>query len=264
MAWWGKVVGGAFGALLGGPLGAALGAALGHQFDKGLASDFDALPGAGRGDRERIQTAFFTATFATMGHVAKADGRVTEAEIRHAKEVMSRLGLPEAARELAIDLFNQGKLPGYDLSAALTQLKRECGHRRNLLRLFLEIQIAGAFADRQLHGAEVGILRQIAGTLGFDAELESLLALHQAGGSFGDDTAAIPNGRRLDNAYAVLGLTEDAEDAEVKRAYKRLMAQHHPDKLVSQGLPEEMMQAATEKTQEIKAAYDTVRAARGI
>lgn len=259
MAWWGKVVGGAFGALIGGPLGAVLGAALGHQFDKGLAQDFDGAARLGQGEQERVQTAFFTATFAIMGHVAKADGRVSEAEIRHAREVMARLGLPEPARQLAMDLFNQGKLPGFDLVAALAQLRRECGHKRNLLRLFLEIQIAGAFADRELHGAEVDILRTLAAGLGLAPELEHLLRLHQAGGAFREE---VPPARRLEEAYAVLGVAEDAPEAEIKRAYKRLMSQHHPDKLVAQGLPEEMMKAATEKTVEIRAAYDAVRAAR--
>ena len=94
MSWWGKVIGGAFGFMLGGPLGALFGAALGHNFDVGLARsrqsyetevEFDA--------RERTQTAFFTATFAVLGHVAKADGRVTPDEIRAASAVMDRLGL---------------------------------------------------------------------------------------------------------------------------------------------------------------------------
>lgn len=268
MGWWGKVLGGAFGALVGGPLGAVLGAALGHSFDQGRAQNFDAAPVLGRGEQERVQAAFFTATFALMGHLAKADGRVSEAEIRHAREVMERLGLPEAARQLAIDLFNQGKQPGFDHDAALAQLKRECGHRRNLLRLFLEIQIAGALADRELHGAELGILQRLADTLGLSAELEHLLTLHRVGAEFGGPGAGeIPPpspARKLADAYALLGLPESASDEEVKRAYKRLMAQHHPDKLVAQGLPEEMMKAATEKTVEIKAAYDTVRAARGL
>lgn len=264
MAWWGKVLGGAFGALIGGPLGAVLGAALGHSFDQGRATDFDGEAGLARGEKERVQTAFFTATFAVMGHLAKADGRVSEAEIRHAREVMERLGLPEPARRLAMDLFNQGKLPGFELDTALDQLKRECGHRKNLLRLFLEIQIAGAFADRELHGAEVSILRRLAGRLGLLPELEHLLAMHRVGAECFEGEAAVAPERRLAGAYAVLGLAGGASDEEVKRAYKRLMAQHHPDKLVAQGLPEEMMKAATEKTIEVKAAYDTVRAARGL
>lgn len=262
MSWWGKLLGGAFGALLGGPLGALLGAALGHQFDRGLdgqgVSDASLAPG----EQERVQSAFFTATFTIMGHVAKADGRVSEAEIAHAREVMQRLGLPDQARQLAIALFNQGKQPGFDFGLVLEQLRRECGHRRNLLRLFLEIQIAAALADTELHGAEIGILKQLAAGLGFESELEHLLALHRGQFEFGP-RASIKPADALAEAYRVLDIPASASDDEVKRAYKRLMSQHHPDKLVAQGLPEEMMKAATEKTVEIKAAYETVRAARG-
>ena len=68
----------------------------------------------------------------------------------------------------------------------------------------------------------------------------------------------------LHDAYAVLGVEKDASDAEVKRAYRRLRSQHHPDKLVSKGLPEEMMKVATQKTYEIRQAYERVREARGL
>jgi len=61
----------------------------------------------------------------------------------------------------------------------------------------------------------------------------------------------------------VLGVTAQADDDEIKKAYRRLMNQHHPDKLVSKGLPEEMIRLATQKTQEIKAAYERIRQARG-
>ena len=61
----------------------------------------------------------------------------------------------------------------------------------------------------------------------------------------------------------MLNVQPDAGEAEVKRAYRRLMSQHHPDKLVSKGLPEEMVKVATRKTQEIKAAYEKIREARG-
>jgi len=76
MSWWGKALGGAFGFMLGGPLGALLGIAFGHNFDKGLGSVLGD-ESLGRGDQERVQAAFFTATFSVMGHIAKADGKVT-------------------------------------------------------------------------------------------------------------------------------------------------------------------------------------------
>lgn len=67
----------------------------------------------------------------------------------------------------------------------------------------------------------------------------------------------------LQNAYGVLGIDKTASPQEIKKAYRRLMNQHHPDKLASRGLPPDMMTLAKEKTQQIRAAYDLIREARG-
>ena len=268
MAWWGKLLGGAFGYMLGGPLGALLGMALGHRLDKGVDSFEGEAAGWTPGEQERIQAAFFTATFSVMGHLAKADGRVAPDEIRMAEEVMRRMQLTPEMREAAKELFREGKSPGFDLDAVLAQLRRECGRRRNLLRMFLEIQVQAAYADGRLHEAEARLLQQVAARLGISprelAHIEALVraARHFAGAGAAGGEAQAPSRDRLEEAYAILGVSPQASDAEVKKAYRRLMNQHHPDKLVARGLPEEMVKMATEKTQEIKAAYDTIRRAR--
>ncbi|WJW75839.1 co-chaperone DjlA [Thiohalobacter sp. IOR34] len=262
MNWWGKLVGGAFGYLLGGPLGALLGAALGHRFDQGLSG----LEAAGPGDQERVQTAFFTASFAVMGHIAKADGRVSSDEVAMAEQIMRRMNLSAEMRRTAIRLFNEGKAADFPLDEVLEQFRRECHRRRNLLRMFLEIQLHAAYADGRLEAREAELLAHICQRLGISQlefrQIEALVrAAHEfAGGA--RQPAGPPPADRLQQAYAVLGVSPGASDAEVKKAYRRLMNQHHPDKLVAKGLPEEMIELATEKTQEIKAAYDTVRAAR--
>ena len=268
MSWWGKLLGGTFGYMLGGPLGALLGAALGHQFDRGLQySQFADAFGAS-GNRERIQTAFFTSLFSVMGHVAKADGRVSEDEIAMARSVMQQMALTEQQVAVAIDLFNQGKQADFDLDKVLEQFRQECHRRRTLLQMFLEILIHAAYADGMMHPKEQSLLLQISARLGFSAqEFQQLDAIvrgqrtfHGAGGGY---EAAAAGKDVLQEAYAVLGVTEQASDTEIKKAYRRLMNQHHPDKLVAKGLPEEMIKIATEKTQEIKAAYDVIRKARG-
>ncbi len=271
MNWWGKLVGGAFGFILGGPLGALLGVALGHNFDKGLKQ----LPHDQRfetGDRERVQTAFFTATFAVMGRVAKADGHVSTEEIRMAEAVMREMSLDAAMRRTAIELFNQGKAPAFDLDAVLDQFRRECHGRRTLLGMFIEIQLQAAYADGRLDQAEDRLLRQICARLGIsDLEYRRLERMVRAEHGFAggrersERGGAGPSTGRptLKQAYAVLGVAADASDAEVKRAYRRLLSQHHPDKLVSKGLPEEMMKVAAQKTHEIRQAYERIREARG-
>lgn len=265
MSWWGKLLGGTFGYLLAGPLGALIGAALGHNFDKGLRSRLQdqAAPGA----RERVQTAFFTALFSVMGHIAKADGRVSEDEIALARGVMERMNLDQDMRKAAIHLFNQGKQPDFPLRDVLAQFRAECHRRRNLMQMFVEILLHAAYVDGALHAGEKAVLAQVRVQLGFSvAEFEHIEALvrnarHFGGGGFGAEPPPTPR-TALKEAYEILGVAENAGDADVKKAYRRLMNQHHPDKLVAKGLPEEMIRLATEKTQEIKNAYELVRKSR--
>ncbi|VAX09248.1 DnaJ-like protein DjlA [hydrothermal vent metagenome] len=269
MSWWGKVVGGAFGFMLGGPLGAVLGAALGHQFDKGLnLADVHGGMGnafAGVGNRERVQTAFFTALFSVMGHVAKADGRVSADEIAMAKQIMQQMALDESQRKLAIDLFNQGKQDDFDLDGVIQQFRQEAHRRSTILQMYMEILVHAAYADSVLDPAEQRLLERISEMLGFSqTAYQQLHARVQAQRQFhaGGQTAS-PEAQ-LKDAYEALGVSESASDTEVKKAYRRLMSQHHPDKLVSKGLPEEMIKLANEKTHEIKAAYETIKKMRKV
>ncbi len=272
MSWWGKLIGGTFGWMLGGPLGALLGTALGHSFDRGIEANRQG--GDGLGHHERIQTVFFTATFSVMGHLAKADGRVSEHEIAFARAVMDRMSLTDDKRRLAIELFNQGKAPGFPLDEALEQFRRECGRRFNLVRMFLEIQVQAALADGHLDEAEQRLLLHVFERLGVSRrDFEMMVAMLYAARNFAGGAGAgagrggyqpPPSRDLLVEAYKMLGVSAEAGDAEVKRAYRRMMNQHHPDKLVSKGLPEEMVRLATEKTQEIKAAYEQIKQSRGM
>lgn len=269
MNWWGKVLGGALGFMLGGPLGAILGVALGHNFDKGLKGidldSGDAEP-LSPGDRERVQTAFFTATFSVMGHVAKADGRVSSEEIRMAEEVMSQMDLSADMRQTAIRLFNEGKSADFPLREVVEQFRQECHRRTTLIQMFLEILLQAGYADGKLDQDEDRLLREVCGYLGVsELEYHRLRRMVEAewgigGGASGGSSSA----PRVEDAYAVLGVTKESSDAEVKKAYRRLLSQHHPDKLVSKGLPEEMMKVAAQKTHEIKQAYESIREQRGI
>ncbi len=268
MAWWGKILGGTFGFMLGGPLGAMLGAAFGHQFDQGLGGlSIEADEGFAPADNERIQSAFFTATFSVMGHLAKADGQVSPEEIAMARRVMGQMALSPELQRAAISLFNAGKQPHFDLDAVLEQFRRECHRRRNLLRMFIEIQFHAVYADGEVHPAEQQLLQHICTVLGFSRlEFAAMQARARAEREFAGAHRAQTHATTRDElaqAYGVLGLTAQADDDEIKKAYRRLMNQHHPDKLVSKGLPEEMIRLATQKTQEIKAAYERIRQARG-
>jgi DnaJ like chaperone protein len=271
MGWWGKIIGGAFGFLVGGPLGGLLGVALGHGFDKGLeqvSSSTSHWPPFTA--QEQTQTAFFTATFSVMGHLAKSDGRVTRDELGVATDLMRQMHLSPEQIRVAQRLFNEGKAPDFPLDAVLEQFRRTCHSSRNLMRLFIEVQLYAALADGAMHPHERRLLVYVCRRLNvahrefldLEAMIAAELRFRRAGGAREETLEGEPND--LTDAYALLNVSPDVSDAELKRAFRRLMSQHHPDKLVASGLPEEMMKLATEKTQEIKLAYDRIKKARGL
>ncbi|MBL4711478.1 MAG: co-chaperone DjlA [Gammaproteobacteria bacterium] len=250
MAWWGTFIGGTLGFVFGGPLGALVGAALGGNFDRGISMG-DRID---MGSQERVQAAFFTTTFSVMGHIAKADGHVSAHEISAAKNIMAQMQLSEAQRKAAIKFFDQGKADDFPLEDVLHQFKKECHRRRNLIQMFVEIQISTAMADGKVDDSEKHILYTIGNILGFSGEqIDHLFSIANGAQASASDSLT------LDQAYEILGISKDSSEAEMKKAYRRLMSQHHPDKLVAKGLPDEMIALATEKTQEIRKAYDTIK-----
>lgn len=249
-----------------GPIGLLLGVFIGHQFDKGLAEQRKRYRRSA--NPEAARRAFFETTFSVMGHVAKADGRVSEDEIRHARAIMYGMKLgPELTRE-AMGLFTDGKREDFPLENTLERFRSETGGDHDLFRTFLLIQIQAAMADGVMGVGERGLLWRICQVLGVSrvelAQLEAMVHAQKIfGAGGGPGGAASQPGRSLDEAYKVLGVDPGVPDAEVKKAYRRLMSQHHPDKLLARGLPESMRGEAEVRTREIRAAYDEVKKARG-
>ena len=258
----GKVVAGLVGLIYGGPVGLLLGVIVGHMIDQARARS--RLGGFTRGTAD-IQASFFTTTFSAMGYVCKADGRVSEAEIEATRRVMDRLSLSKEKRREAIECFNRGKRADFDVERVVGDFRRVCRGRLDLFQMFMEIQLQAAFADGEITSAERRALMQIARAMGLsDVDFARLEALLRGGFHHSAGAGTVTREDRLSKAYQVLGLNNQASDSDVKRAYRRLISQHHPDKLVSKGLPEEMMKMAEEKSREITSAYDVIKEARGI
>lgn len=252
------VIGAVLGFLIGRFPGLLIGAAAGYFIGRSLRQSL-------LGGLQVVQSQWIDSTFSVMGAIAKADSVVTRDEIRVAEEIFNRLHLAGEQREAAKAAFNRGKAPDFDLDAAVDSFARIGRGRGPLLQLFLQIQCMAVAADGNVHPAEHEMLVRVAGRLGLTerdvAQLEALLRSASAGrGTAGGP----PPQKRLDDAYAALGLTPAATEAEIKRAYRRLMSQNHPDKLAARGLPENMREIAEERSREINTAYDFIKAARQI
>jgi DnaJ like chaperone protein len=262
MIWQGKALGALIGVLTAGPVGALFGTFIGHLFDA-QAETTPRRAGADAG-APSVQEAYFRATFQVMGHLAKADGRVSESEIRAARAIMSELRLGEREVQLAIELFTDGKAADFPLEETLRTLHRLCGDRSDLRRMFVQIQLQAALWGDSLDGAGRKVLKRICNALDLSAyelvQMEALLRMQRARG--GAERA--PAADRVAEAHDVLGVPRTASDKEVVKAYRRLMNQNHPDKLHAKGLPESMMRMAEEKTRQIRAAYELIRGARGM
>ena len=253
--WWGKIIGGVIGLLRGGLSGAFIGILLGHLVDRFLAG----IVGV-----KATQTSFFEALFATLGHLSKADGRVTETEIRMVESLMSQMQITGEDRQRAIRLFNLGKQPGFELEAALRSFAHHSVVRQDLRMMFMEILVEAAFSSGALSQAEQDVLLRVARQLRIPGHLfAAMLQARGAPGPGGDARRPARQEDSIDQAYAKLGLQSSASDGEVKKAYRRLVSQYHPDKLVSHGLPEEMMEMAKVRVREVNRAYDQIKQARG-
>ncbi|MGC0905794.1 co-chaperone DjlA [Pantoea agglomerans] len=267
MRYWGKVVGLAVGLLSGaGFWGIVIGLIIGHMIDKVRGAQGKAY----FSNNQTRQTLFFSTTFQVMGHLTKSKGRVTEADIQIASLLMERMQLHGDSRTSAQRAFREGKQADYPLRSKLRELRSACFGRFDLIRMFLEIQIQAAFADGSLHPNERQVLYVIAEELGISrGQFDQFLRMMEGGQQFGGGQRSsggfqqAQRGPTLEDACSVLGVKSSDDATTIKRAYRKLMSEHHPDKLVAKGLPPEMMEMAKQKAQEIQAAYDLIRKEKG-
>jgi DnaJ like chaperone protein len=258
LIFYGKLIGGLLGLLVGGVIGLVLGLLVGHAFDRGLARTFSF---ASPENIQRIKTSFFETTFLLSGYLAKADGRVSQAEIDHTEQVFTQMGLSGEQRRRAIELFRQGSAPEFQLEQAVAAFLETCGPQRQLQQTLLVFLISLAMADHTMEPAEHSALVRIAGLLGLSGgELEQLVRMATAQEHFhGQGGYTAQPGTSIGDAYAALGVSGEVTDKELKRAYRKLMSENHPDKLMAKGVPEDMIKLATERSQEIQAAYEMIK-----
>lgn len=248
MSWFGKIMGGSVGFMLGGPLGAVLGATLGHAFIDDKARSGYALSGRMTGQEQR-QTVFFTATFAMLGKMAKADGQVCQNEIDAVRSFMrDKMRLDAATQQFAIGVFNQAKNDNTPYQDYARQFAQVFQNEAQLRMMLYEMLFSVALADGVLHPAEEQMLREAPGLLGLPGNVF--------------DTVRRQHVSDISHHYATLGLANGADSAEVKKAYRKLVSEYHPDKIIAKGLPEDFTKFAEGKFREINEAYEAITKAK--
>lgn len=255
---YGKIVAGLIGLVTGGVVGLMIGLVIGHFFDRGL-NNIASL--ASPGNLQRIQQRFLQSSFSLLGYLAKADGRVSEEEVAHTESIFAQFNFNAEQRKMAITWFGQGAKKEFNLQAEVTAFMQDCGGVPQLRHTLMMFLLSLALADQELHSAEQEALTRIASLMNIPkAELERLIRMAQAQHQFhGGGSGSSSGVGSLDDAYTALGVEASDSDADIKKAYRKLMSANHPDKLIAQGVPEHMIKLATEKSQEIQGAYELIK-----
>ena len=259
MSIWGKVIGGVAGFTMGGPLGAIMGTVAGHAYDKMKEGDTPQVE-----NKDTLQVAFTTAIIVLSAKMAKADGKVTREEVDAFKQMFN---IPAAEMENVGRLFNEAKQDAKGFEPYAEQISMLFAHQPAVLEKLMGGLFHIARADGVVHPDEIIFLRKTALIFGFtEPQFDRLKAIHMgATGGQGGREGRGGGGTTTDtDPYQVLGINRKTTDAEVKKAYRKLIRENHPDTLIAQGMPQEFIDVANEKMAAINAAYDLVEKERGL
>jgi DnaJ like chaperone protein len=249
MGWIGKIVGGTIGLFLGGPLGAIAGAALGHGLDVvrdnylGPAIEYTS-------PQHKAQFTFFVATFSMLAKLVKADGEVTNQEMQTIERFMNQeLRLDPQSKQVAKQIFGTALHSDESFESLAMQFYQQFRDRPQLLELLLDILVRVAAADGHYSSREEDLIIEAVRIFGFTHQQYQIIKQRYV--------------KKSDHAYAVLGCSQTDSNETIKKKYKELVFEYHPDTIASKGLPEEFTRYATEKFREIRSAYETIRDERG-
>lgn len=241
-----------------GLFGAFLGYLIGSSVDRARQYGLGGINPLGNDHRKAV---FLETAFVLMGKLAKADGHISKDEIAHVEQFIQKMGMSTEHRQQAIAQFKRGSVANFDINETLNEFMATCGNTSNLKQVLLMYLTVMALADGQLDPAEHALIEKIALRLGYSAaEFQQMLDMLLNQSHFSQGNTSSPSA--LEDAYKALGVKKDSTDQEIKRAYRKLMSQYHPDKLIGQGLPEDMIAVATEQAKDIQVAYDLIKKQR--
>lgn len=250
MGWLGKIVGGTIGFALGGPLGAILGAVFGHRFDTGV-EHYYTDERSRLSYNEQSQLTFFVATFSMLAKLAKADGHVSKEEIHSIENFMVRdLRLDPEGRRIATKILHTAIDSPATFQDFATQFYNQFVHQPQLLELMMDVLLRVSVADGILSESEETLILSAARIFNFGEQKYAELRSRYA--------------KDFGKYYAILGSNRSDSDEHIKKQYRKLVKQYHPDKIAAKGLPEEFTKFAHDKFREIQSAYDAIKRERGI
>ncbi|KAA3614940.1 MAG: hypothetical protein D8M58_10830 [Calditrichaeota bacterium] len=256
MGFWGKAIGASLGFAVGGPLGAVLGGVLGHSYDSqnGYSRQYFEREDHTWPEVEQEfdkQYLFYVSLASLSAKMAKADGVITSDEIRafdHFLRFDLRLDVDER-KKIAL-IFNEAKNSPEEATAIASQFKALIGYQREVLHMMIQLLFRIAMADGHMHPDEQRFIDQMASIFQLSqVEYQQIRALYI---------------KETGRAYQILGVTQNDSDDVIKKAYRKLVREYHPDKMQAKGVPEDFIKVANEKMAEINKAYDDICKERGI
>jgi len=262
--YWGKIIGTLAGLATLKPWFAVLGLFLGHQFDRGFIDRYRNFERQGA-DIGRVSDDFVRTLFQTLGHLAKADGRVSEEEIRAARMVMHRLGLSPACVRRAIAWFDDGKRPCFMLVQTMREARRRSVRSVTRRTMFVRLLLEVVLAKDAIQKEERALIWSVCNELDVGrVELAQLEAMIRAQKGFKRSEAGDADAARVRGAYDALGVSPDATNDDIKKAYRRLMNRNHPDKISGSNPDAKVLAEAERRTREVRGAYEMLKARRSI
>ena len=267
MSWFGKILGGTIGFFLGGPLGMIAGAVFGHMIDKSNeihGSDDSGSQGYSRrfGDSDRYyffntgynrsQMVFFVGAFSMLAKLAAADGQVSDAARCKVNEFMvNDLHLSGSSYQYAQSVFEQALNQNSTFENLADQFYENFKGSPQILNLMIDIFYRVAMVDGRISANEERLI-------------DYAVRVFRIPESMHDSIRRNHNVKGASKAYAVLGLTESATEAEIKKAYRKLILEYHPDTIVAKGMADEFKEYATKRFREVQEAYETICRDRNI
>ena len=272
----GKVLGAVLGFLMAGPLGAFLGILVGNFFDRGLSEHFSKPHWSFRAEfRKPMRDLFLKTTFSALGYIAKGDGRISPESITSVQTIMHEIELSATQQRSCQFFFNEGKNASFNIDPLLIQFNTAAQTNPELIKLFIQLQ----YQHLQQSGLSPGKVKRfndMLNVLGFAAlEKQSyfyddFIEQHAYHHHRQDKQYRSQQHRSQNNqqstpfdAYAILGITPDTSEKNMRQTYRRLISQHHPDKIIAKGGSEKEVKLANEKTQAIRKAYELICQQKG-